>query len=160
GWFRVRIMPYRTLENVIDGVVITFTDASASRALEIALREKASQLRQTAESLANLVSGCRPDGSCDYISRQWIEYTGILESEQLGYGWLQPVHPDDRERVREEWRAAVKAGTIFDSEFRIRNAGGTYHWFKTRSSPIRDSEGAIVRWYGTGTDVDDLKHGE
>src|SRR5262249_53600437 len=63
-WFTVRIMPYRTLENVIDGLVITFTDASASKALEDALRDQASQLRQMAESLPNLVWGCRPDGAC------------------------------------------------------------------------------------------------
>jgi two-component system CheB/CheR fusion protein len=159
-WFNVRIMPYRTLENVIDGAVITFTNASASRALESALREQALQLRQMAESLPHLVWGCRPDGSCDYISRQWADYTGIPDTEQLGYGWLQQVHPDDRERVREEWKSAVSATTRFDMEFRIRGGGGEYHWFKTRSVAIRDSYGAIVRWYGTSTDVHDLKVAE
>src|SRR5262249_42414332 len=152
--------PYRTLENVIDGVVITFADASATRALEDALREQASQLKQMAESLPNLVWSCRADGACDYLSGQWLKYTGIPESEQFGYGWLEQVHAEDRERVREGWRAAVKAGVEFDMEFRIREAGGSSHWFKTRSVPIRDSQGAIVKWYGTATDVDDLKRGE
>src|SRR5262249_4067815 len=107
-WFVVRIMPYRTLENVIDGVVITFTDASASRALESSLREQASQLKQMAESLPTLVWNCRPDGSCDYVSQRWVEYTGIRDAELVGYGWLDQVHPEERDRVRDAWRAAVR----------------------------------------------------
>ncbi len=159
-WYTVRIMPYRTLENVISGVVITFTDSSASRALELALREQAQQLEEMAESLPNLVWGCRPDGACDYLSRQWVAYTGVPEPEQFGYGWLDQVHPDDRERAREGWRAAIKATEPLDIEFRIRNATGGYRWFKTRSVPIHDSQGTIVRWYGTSTDIDDLKRAE
>src|SRR5262249_31119554 len=110
-WFRVRIMPYRTLDNVIDGVVITFTEVTSSREMQNSLAEQAGQLRQMAESLPNLVWGARPDGSCDYFSRQWAEYTGVPDADQLGYGWLDQVHPEDRERVRESWRAAVKSGS-------------------------------------------------
>jgi two-component system CheB/CheR fusion protein len=158
-WFVVRIMPYRTLENVIDGVVLTFTDASSARALETTLRDQASQLRQMADSLPNLVWGARPDGACDFLSRQWVEYTGIPDSEQLGYRWLEQVHPEDRERVGEAWRSAVKSGKSFDLEMRIRNAKGGYHWFKARSVPIRAGDGGIVKWYGANTDIDDIKRG-
>ncbi len=159
-WFVVRIMPYRTLDNVIDGVVITFNDATAAKALEIALREQTSQLRQMADSLPSLVWGCRPDGGCDYLNRQWVSYTGIPETEQLGYGWLEQVHPEDRERVRETWRTAVKAGSKLDIELRLRGGVGTFRWFTARSLPIRDSSGEIRKWYGTCTDVDDLKRAE
>ncbi len=156
-WFSVRVLPYRTLQNVIDGVVITFTDWTASKILESTLRQQASELRQMAESLPNLVWGCRPDGSCDYLSRQWVDYTGNPEKEQLGYGWLEQVHPEDRKRVREEWRTAVESGSALDAEFRIRGRDGEYRWFKTRSTPIRDAGGAVMKWYATSTDVDDLK---
>jgi len=159
-WFSVRVLPYRTVENVIDGVVITFTDASAARALGTTLREQASQLKQMAESLPTLVWSCQPDGACDYLSRQWSEYTGIPEGDQLGAGWLEQVHPDDRERVRGEWRKAVTAGRPFDTELRIRGKDGTHRWFKARAVPIRNEQGAILKWYGTHTDVDDLKSAE
>ncbi|HVZ35120.1 MAG TPA: chemotaxis protein CheB, partial [Polyangiaceae bacterium] len=76
-WFSIRILPYRTLENVIDGVVITFTDASASKTLERALREQASELEQMVEALPDLVWCSRPDGAADYFSPQWLEYTGV-----------------------------------------------------------------------------------
>jgi len=156
-WFTVRIMPYRTLENVIDGVVITFTDAGPSRELEAVLREQASELRQMAESLPNLVIGFQPDGPCNYLSRQWVDYTGVPEREQLGWGWLDRIHPEDRDRAQADWRAAVAAGSRFDSEFRIRSSSGGYRWFKTRCVPIRNADGALQKWYGTATDIDDVK---
>lgn len=159
-WFTVRILPYRTLENVIDGVVITFTDASAAKALETALREQASQLKQMADFLPILVWSARPDGGCDYLSRQWVEYTGVPEGEQLGYGWLEQVHPDDRERVREQWKVAVKRGNPLDTDLRLRSRERTYRWHKARVTPIRSEGGAVVKWYGTHTDVDDLKRAE
>jgi two-component system CheB/CheR fusion protein len=159
-WFVVRIMPYRTLENVIDGVVITFADASASRALEAALREQALQVRQMADSLPNLVWGCRADGACDFLSRQWVKYTGVPLSDQLGYGWLEQVHPDDRERVRQEWKNAVMSRNGFDVEMRLRSGAGQYRWFKSRSVPIFTAEGLVAKWYGTHTDIEDLREQE
>ena len=159
-WFSVRIMPYRTLANVIAGLVITFADASVSKALEVALRKEETQLRKLADSLPQLVWSSRADGAFDYLSRQWIEYTGIPEPEQLGHDWLHQVFPDDRERVRAEWTAAVKSGATFDSEFRLRCADGTHRWFKARAAPIRDAKGLVVKWYGTSTDINDLRPAE
>jgi PAS domain S-box-containing protein len=156
--FTVRIMPYRTLENVIEGVVITFIDASAQKALENALREQTSQVRQMAESLPILVWGARPDGACDYVNPQWSNYTAVADGEPFGWGWLEQVHAEDRERVREEWRMAVKHGNQLDTEFRIRRGDGAYRWFKTRSVRIRDGNGSTIRWYGTCTDIDVLKN--
>jgi two-component system, chemotaxis family, CheB/CheR fusion protein len=158
--YNVRIMPYRTVDNVIDGVVITFTDASGALALERAAKEQALQLRQMAESLPHLMWRARPDGAFDFLSRQWTEYTGVSEHEQLHWGWLDRVHPDDRERVRQLWRAAIKTGAPFDSEFRIRGYQGSYRWFKTRAVSMRDAGGQILKWYGTSTDVDELKRAE
>ena len=87
-----------------------------------------------AESLPALVWSARADGACDYVSRQWLEHTGVAESDQLGYGWLEQIHPDDRERVRDEWRAAVKAGTPLDTEFRICRKDGS---FTCASDPLK-----------------------
>jgi two-component system CheB/CheR fusion protein len=156
-WFLVRIMPYRTLENRIDGLVLTFSDATGARVLETGLRGRADELREMAESLPNLVFSCRPDGACDYVNRRWIEYTGAGDPEQYGEGWLAQIHPDDRARARNEWHAAVATETTYDCDFRIRNKNGSYRWFKTRSIPIRDARGSVQKWYGTSTDVDDLK---
>jgi len=159
-WFSVRIMPYRTLDNLIDGVVITFTDATISKALEAALRQKESRLRELADSLPQLVWSSRSDGACNYLSRQWIDYTGVPQAEQLGDGWLVQVAPEDRERVRSEWSAAVKSGATFDSEFRLRSAKGEQRWFKARAAQVGDETGPAGKWFGTCTDINDLRPSE
>ncbi len=142
------------------GFKVSGSDLAAgpiTRRLEATLREQASELRQMAESLPILVWGCRPDGACDYVSRQWVRYTGVGEAEQLGQGWMELVHRDDRQRVEDGWRRAVDGGAPFAAELRLRAGDGSYRWFVARSAPIRDERGAVVKWYGTATDVDDLK---
>jgi PAS domain S-box-containing protein len=131
-----------------------------TKSLEENLRQQAAELRQMTDSLPALVWRCRADGACDYLSRSWAEYTGITDSEHLGYGWLDQVHPEDRDRVREGWRASVKAAVPFEAELRIRDRDGAYRWFKTRSVPVRNAAGEGLRWYGTHTDVEDLKRGD
>lgn len=156
-WFTVRVLPYRTLENVIDGVVITFSDVTAAKLLEATLRQQATQLRDILETLPMLGLGFRPDGSCEYVSRQWLEYTGAPEAEHLGYGWLEQVHPDDRERVREEWRRAVRSGAALDAEVRLRRGDGEHRLFVLRGVPIRDAHGEVARWYAACVDVQDRR---
>jgi two-component system CheB/CheR fusion protein len=156
-WFSVRIMPYRTLENVIDGVVITFTDASATKKLEAMLRDQASELRQVVESLPQLVWECRADGACDYVSPQWVDYTGATALELQGNGWLLAVHPDERESVRDAWRSALKAGKALNLELRVRGKDRAYRWFRLQCMPIRDANRKIAKWYGINTDIHAIK---
>ncbi|HEX8790614.1 MAG TPA: PAS domain-containing protein, partial [Polyangiaceae bacterium] len=156
-WFNVRILPYRTLENVIDGVVITFTEVTAAKTLETTLREQAGQLKHMTESLPNLVWTCRPDGSCESLSQQWLQHTGVPEARQVGWGWLEQVHRDERDVVRSMWKNASRTGQQFESEFRIHGKDDSYRWFKTIAVPVRDPQGKLLKWYCTCIDVDDLK---
>jgi PAS domain S-box-containing protein len=121
------------------------------------LEESQRHYQALAESLPHLVWTCRPDGYCDFLSRQWVEYTGRSAEQQLGYGWAEALHPDDRDRARDEWAKATERGDRFDSEFRIRRADGRYRWFKTRGLPLRNASGEIVKWFGSNTDFDDYK---
>ncbi|MBW4699259.1 MAG: PAS domain S-box protein [Aphanocapsa lilacina HA4352-LM1] len=109
------------------------------------------------EAIPQLVWTTSADGQCDYLSQQWVNYTGIPEAEQLGMGWLGAIHPDDRPRTRECWLEAVADRGIYDLEYRLRAADGSYRWFKTRGRPVRDDDGQIVRWFGTCTDMQDQK---
>jgi PAS domain S-box-containing protein len=121
------------------------------------LEESQRHYQALAESLPHLVWTCRPDGYCDFLSRQWVEYTGRSADEQLGYGWAEALHPDDKDRVRDEWAKATSRGDRFDIEFRIRRSDGMYRWFKTRALPLRAASGQIVKWFGSNTDFDDYK---
>jgi two-component system, chemotaxis family, CheB/CheR fusion protein len=158
--YLVRIMPYRTLDNVIDGVVITFMDASASRALETTLRQQTNQLRQMAEALPTLILGFRPEGPCDLLSRQWVDYTGIAANEQTGSRWMEQVHPDDRSALQVAWLSAIETGNPCELDLRVRAADGLYRWFHSRFTPILESDGRVLRWYATITNIEPQKRAE
>jgi PAS domain S-box-containing protein len=129
-------------------------------------REKAARLESEAsyrtlvETLPQFVWTCRPDGACDYLSPQWVHYTGVAEQEQLGYGWTRQVHPADWPRLQERWEESVRTGNNFDIEFRIRRADGVYRWFHTRALPLRGADGEIIKWFGTNTDIEEQKQTE
>ncbi len=111
--------------------------------------------------MPNLVWTDLPDGQCDWLSSQWGQYTGIPEQELLGLNWLDRVlHPDDRERTLASWQAACADQADYDLEYRIRRHDGEYRWFKTRGVPIRDEQGKIIYWFGTCTDIEDVKRSE
>lgn len=139
------------------GASIDITDCR--RGADVA-EETEARFRTLTESLPHLVWTCLPDGWCDYLGRQWVEYTGVPEDRQLGYGWAEQLHPEDRLRARNAWAAATARQERFDIEFRIRCANGVYRWFKTRAVPLRDADGRVVKWFGSNTDFEEYKRAE
>jgi PAS domain S-box-containing protein len=139
---------------------VTRQDDTDRQRIEHALRESEMRWHALAEATPQLVWTCTADGRCDYLSRQWIEYTGKPEDEQLGYGWLEQIHDEDTERLVTAWVKTVHAGDPFEAEFRIRRADGAWRWFITRATPLRDGDGRIVKWYVSSSDIDDLKRTE
>jgi PAS domain S-box-containing protein len=126
----------------------------------IELRHSQHRFQTLTESLPQLVWTSTPEGRCDYLSRQWEDYTGLTAEEQLGHGWMEQLHPDDTQRVRSAWAQALLRGQFFDNEFRIRSASGVYRWFKSRALPLRDTTGRISKWFGSNTDFEDSKRAQ
>jgi PAS domain S-box-containing protein len=124
------------------------------------LRKGEEHWRRLVEALPQLVWSATPDGACDYFSAQWTQYTGVAESELLGWRWMDVLHPDDRHGTRQVWTDSVAERHAYDVEYRVRRRDGVYRWFKTRGAPIRDSKGAIVNWFGSCTDITDAKYAE
>jgi PAS domain S-box-containing protein len=155
-------VPYRVLSLTSFAslaLIVCWLSASRRRAEE-ALRDSEQRWRSLTEALPQLVWGARPDGWCDYFSAQWTNYTGVEESDLLGWRWMEALHPDDREPTRQFWTESVAGRQPYDVEYRVRRSDGTYGWFKTRGTPIRDSDGTIVKWFGTCTDITDGKRAE
>jgi two-component system sensor histidine kinase/response regulator len=121
------------------------------------LRETEKRWRSLTEALPQLVWSALPDGACDYFSSQWTKHTGVAEASLLGWRWMETLHPDDREPTRTFWLKAVNGCRAYDVEYRIRSHDGEYSWFKTRGTPIRDSGGNIVKWFGTCTEITELR---
>lgn len=135
-------------------------DITEQRHSDEALRESEEKFRTLTDTIPQLVFTCSADGRCDYLSRQWVEYSGVTEQEQLGYGWISRLLPEDRDRMLEAWRTARAAGTPLDIEFRIRSAAGQYRWFKTRAVAIHGRDGVVWKWFGTCTDIEEQKRAE
>ena len=135
-------------------------DITKLRLAEEALRESEQRWRSLTEALPQLVWSATPDGACDYFSAQWTEHTGVAEAELLGWRWLETLHPEDREPTRQFWLESVAGRRLYDVEYRVRSRRGQYRWFKTRGVPIRDGGGNIVKWFGTCTDITDLRQTE
>jgi PAS domain S-box-containing protein len=135
-------------------------DISERMHAEEILRNDEKKLREIIEALPQLFWTCRPDGTCDYLSRQWVEYTGIPESANLGFKWIEQLHTDDKDKAISEWTKRIKRVETFDLEFRIRRNDGDYHWFKSRAVPIRNNDGAVIKWLGSNTDIDSIRKAE
>src|SRR5215813_4458782 len=102
----------------------------------------------------------RPDGFNEFLNRRWYDYTGLPPEEGLGWKWKEAIHPEDLGKLIANWETLLANGGPGDSEARMRRSDGAYRWFLIRYNPFRNEQGRIVRWYVTGTDIDDLKRAE
>ncbi|AFY35709.1 hybrid sensor histidine kinase/response regulator [Calothrix sp. PCC 7507] len=131
--------------------------AERQRILEV-LRQSEERYRYLAEAIPQLVWTTDADGQCDYFNHNWCEYTGLTLEQSLGSGWLAALHPDDINSANEVWLNAVKAGTLYENEYRFKRAAdGSYRWQLARGLPLKDEQGFVVKWFGTCTDIHEQK---
>jgi diguanylate cyclase (GGDEF)-like protein/PAS domain S-box-containing protein len=140
----------------LDGFGREATREQAEESLRISERE----FHALAEAMPQIVWMTRPDGGNAYFNLRWVEYTGLSLEESLGEGWLKPFHPDDREEAWQAWRTAMATTGNFSVESRLRRADGAYRWWLHRGVPQQDGAGNTLKWFGTSTDIHDLKTAE
>ena len=158
--FDMRIRPYRSVDNVIDGVVCTFVDVTALEAADIILRDSETQFHALAESIPQLAWIMDAKGYIFWYNRRWFDYTNTSLDNMKGWGWKSVHHPDEVDRVAKYFQECIDDGVVWEDTFPLRGADGKYRWFLSRAEPIRDSAGKIVRWFGTNTDIEDNRRGE
>jgi PAS domain S-box-containing protein len=124
------------------------------------LQSSEDRLRRVINTIPAHVWSSLPDGSVDFINQRLLESTGLSIQALLGSGWQSIVHPDDRARYISQWRAALAAGEPLEIEARVWTAQRDYRWLLVRNVPLRDGLGGIVKWYGTGIDIEDRKRAE
>src|SRR5579862_3532248 len=130
-----------------------------SEALE-KLSQEAARLQTVIDTVPSFLWTRLPDGSKEYLNKRWYEYTGLPMEQAKGWGWKVVVHPDDLDRLVREWLSLVEARKPGELETRIRRYDGEYRWFLIRVVPQLDSEGNLVRWFGSNTDIEDRKRAE
>jgi len=124
---------------------------------EAALADSEARFRAIADSMPQMVWSTRPDGFHDYYNARWYEFTGVPEGSTDGEGWAGMFHPDDQDRAWALWQRSLATGDLYEIEYRLRRHDGVFRWTLGRAAPIRDEAGQITRWFGTCTDIDDIK---
>jgi PAS domain S-box-containing protein len=138
-------------------VVVVLVDITRRKQAEEAVKRREEELRAMADSIPQLAWMAQPDGHIFWYNRGWFDYTGTTLEQMQGWGWQSVHDPTILPKVIEQWRASIDTGGPFEMEFPLRGADGVFRWFLTRVNPLRDSEGRVVRWFGTNTNVDDVR---
>ncbi len=150
-----------TLNRELEQRVLDRTDEIARKAemllqLNVELVGKNQELDAIIHTAPDIIFSRNADGSRDYISDRFYEFTGAAPDSANGFGWLDYVHPEDRQKAMADWLLCVESGANYEVEYRIQAKDGNYRWFRARAVPIQ-SEGTIVKWYGTCSDIHDSK---
>ena len=140
-----------------EGYLKIMRDRTSERQAEMALKQSERRFRTLAEHIPQLVWRSARLGNRTWPSPQWIDYTGQSAQESIGLGWLDAVHPQDREMTLDAWHEAERTGQLYVEHRTRRAADGEYHWFQTRGTRLRDSENSETEWFGTSTDVHDMR---
>lgn len=125
--------------------------------LNLMLAHKNQELDAIIHTAPDIIFSRQADGSRDYISDRFYEYTGAVPGSANGLGWMEYVHPEDKEKTSREWERCVESGANYETEYRLRSRDTIYRWFRARAVPIRADGGEIIRWYGTCCDIHDSK---
>lgn len=156
-WLRNTDFPLRDATGRVERIGGFGQDVTALKLADERLRGIEGRQRALIEGMPQLVWRAVESGRWIWSSPQWSAFTGLTNEVSLGFGWLDAVHPEDRDRTVDLWRGAAQAG-VFETNYRLRDARESRHrWFTTRAAPVRDEAGEIVEWLGTSTDIDELR---
>jgi len=154
SWF-----PSHDPDGNITGVVLIAVDVTDRQRSEQAVRRSEERYRSLVRAGAQVVWVTTPTGEVAEDSPEWRAITGQTLDEYLGSGWLDAIHPEDRERVERAWRECVRTGAIFDASYRVRTRSGAYRYYDVRAVPIM-RDGEVVEWVGANSDVTGQREAE
>ena len=152
--------PMRGADGEIDGIAVYASEVTElvdarerEKEARSAAEESEARVRTLVDSLPELAWTARADGFIDFYNRRWFEYTGTTLEQMQGWGWKSVHDPAMVDAVISLWERSLATGAPFEMEFPLRGADGVFRWFLTRVAPLRDAKGAIVRWFGTNTNI-------
>jgi len=159
-WISAKGRVYRNPKGDPVRMMGTVLDVTGQKRAEEALQRSEREFRQLAEAMPQIVWATTADGWNIYFNQQWVDYTGLTLEASYGEGWITPFHPDDRQRAWDAWQRATKHRDIYSLECRLRRADGVYQWWLIRGVPLLDANGEISKWFGTCTDIEQIKVAE
>ena len=158
-WFQVQGLPVRDAEGRIVRWCVLQTDIDERKRAEEALRESERELRQLVDSVPGMIAVGDAMGKLQYANKRLLDFLGMT-TDELAASFVEPIHPDERETMHNEWLRSSAVGQAVEVVQRLRRFDGVYRWVHVRVDPLRDERGRIVRWYGLHTDIDDQRRAE
>jgi len=155
--FDLRLSPEYDAQSKVAYVLGLATDITEHKRMAAELVESERQFRTLADAMPQLVWMADADGYLFWYNKRWYEYTGTTPEQMKGWGWQSVHDPEILPSVLEKWKASIATGEPFNMEFPLKGADGKYRMFLTRTTPFKDSEGNVVRWFGTNTDISERR---
>lgn len=124
------------------------------------LRNSENRIRTITEAVPQMLWSTDSNGNADYLSQQWLDYTGQTLNQAMGSGWQEVLHPEDQEQVKAAWRHSIDTSEIYEIECRLRRSDGVYRWMLARGLPLLDSQGNVTEWFGSCTDIQEQRIAE
>ena len=160
-WFLIRVVPQFDAEGNVVRWFGSNTDIEDRKRAEKKLLEEERELRRITDAIPQTIVVLDSNGHPLYANQAMLDHTGLTMQDVLISDFRARIyHPEDLERVREERKAGLARGLPFEIEQRVRRKDGQYRWLFLRYNPFRDEQGRLVRWYATGTDIDDRRRAE
>ena len=156
-WIRWEVRPWHDRAGEIAGIVIFAEEITERKRAEQDLRESEERFQAMANGIPQLAHMAGADGATFWYNQRWYEYTGTTPEQMEGWGWQSVIDPAMLPKVMKRWQASIATGEPFDMEFPLRGADGTFRTFLNRVMPLENSEGRVVRWFGTNTDISEHK---
>lgn len=140
-----------------DSVAVTLADLSDRRRAEQSVIAAEERWRAILNTMPQMVWSTLPDGSHDFFNDRWYEFTGVRRGSTEGKGWAGVFHPDDQPEAWRRWQHSLATGEPYQIEYRLRHHSGRWRWTLGRAVPLKGPDGTVERWFGTCTDIDDIK---
>lgn len=156
-WNLIRFIPLVAAEGNVYKWIGSATDIHEAKVAEEKQRYAAQEFRQLAESLPLIIWTTNARGEFNYINNKWYEYTGRPQGKMSVDSWKDHIHPDDREQTLQSWAHSVAEKEEYLVEYRLRNSQGEYRWFLGMGTPLTNSQGTVIKWFGSSTDIHDQK---
>ena len=148
--------PVSDPSGMVLGVLSQASDTTRQVHAERELAESDAKFRGITNSIDQMIWSTLPDGFHDFYNDRWYEFTGAPKGSTDGEGWNDMFHPEDQDRAWATWRRSLETGETYHIEYRLRHRSGVYRWVLGRAQPVRGADGAITRWFGTCTDIQEI----